>query len=540
LARKVGARQESVSRKLRALRDDDLVTASRSRGDKRRVRYSLTPQGEVELSRLRAFGEPENAPPPPSDDEAVEFLQSALKSAVTMRRRTNRLSDAVERLEVVLEQAEQRQAHKLSLEALAELATTLRQNRQTEDLRHALARMEAMALGTDDVEAELVLPAAAHLEYALGRLGDLGTEDPQGRADHLTAAISLYGQLAHRASAAEERAWLERRAWSVISLAGNLRKRSRFEDSLSYAAAAKRMFDEFEDPYGRSHCLFMFGFCLRLLGDFDEAWACLDEAYRLADANAFERARADSLMQMGEVRRCQGDVKEARMLLNEALGQADRLELLVTKAFAQSAMGAVEYQEERFADAFASLALAQKMFSRCKHVEGVALNGRRQATVARRLAGMKAGPTQRSVADLIAFAYRRYTNLNSPAGVAACEIEQGRLQMIRRHGHVSETIEKLKALLQANRQREILELDPWVPHVLNDFAREAEDDALVTQANEVLESAGKRLADRAAQGVERLTGVVDWGKLEDDGEGNALAAEMGSETRRIPGALALS
>ena len=540
LARRVGARKESVSRKLRVLRDDELVTAARNSGDKRQVRYSLTPQGEAELSRLRAFGVPEQAPPPPDHAEVVQFLRSALRSAIDMRRRTNRLSDAVERLEVVFEQAEQYRAPEVSLEALTELATTLRQDRRTEELQHALDRLEAIALGTDGVKAELVLPAAAHLEYALGRLGDLGKEDVRGRANHMTAAISLYGQLAHSAEAGEEDAWLERRAWSVISLAGNLRKQSRFEDSLSYAAAAKRMFDDLDDPYGRSYCLFMFGFCLRLLGDFDEAWACLDEAYRLADANAFERARADSLMQMGEVRRCQGDVEEARMLLNDALGQADRLKLLVTKAFAQSAMGAVEYQEERFADAYASLALAQKMFTRCKHVEGVALNARRQATVARRLAGMKAGQSQRSVADLIAFAYKRYANLNSPAGIAACEVEQGRLQMIRRRGRVGEVIEKLKSLLHTNRQREILELDPWVPHVLDDFAREADDETLAAQTSKVLETAGERLADRAAQGVERLTGVVDWGRLEEDGEANALAAEMGGEARRVPGALALS
>lgn len=457
-----------------------------------------------------------------------------------MRRRVNRLQDAVDRLRVILEQAERIGDAELALEALAELATTLRQDRQAAELKSLLRRLDEIVLGGAGVGPELVLPAAAHLEYARGRLGDLGGVNVRSRADHLTSAVNLYDLLAQSADAvAPKRAdWRERKAWGIVSLAGNLRRQSDFEGALRRAALAMKIFDELEDPYGRSHCFFTFGFCMRLLGDYDEAWACLDEAYKIADANSFQRVRADSLMQMGEVRRCQGHAEEARMLLNEALGEADSLGLLVTQAFAQSAMGAVDYQERRFGDAQGALEIAQELFERCKHVEGIALNARRQAIAARALADR--GPGTRAVANLIRRAYTRYVQLHSPAGIAACEIEQGRLQMTRPRGQVAPVLKKLKKLLADNHKREILELDPWVPRVLRDFAGEVGDEQLQPRSEEILASARDKLADKAARGAKSVAEVIGHIQTEKDGKENVLAIEMGGEARRDEAEFALS
>lgn len=247
--------------------------------------------------------------------------------------------------------------------------------------------------------------------------------------------------------------WFRSQAWSVISLAGNLRKQTRLERALRLATIAKRSFDSLEDEYGQAQCLFMFGFCLRLLGEFREASACLDHAYRLAEDNCFERARADTLMQIGEVRRCLGDLDEAREFLNEALERADGMRLLVTQAFAQSTLGAVEFQKQEYAEAY---------------------------------------------------------------------------------GYP--VIERLKELLSSRGQCQILELDPWVPQLLNRFAQDAGDAGLVAQSETVLREAREILAERGTEGVERIAEVVDDIELEDEDEIDPRSAEMGGETRRDPSA----
>jgi DNA-binding MarR family transcriptional regulator len=539
LARGLHVSKESVSRKLRELRGAGLVEARKDLGDGRRLLYSLTAQGEAELSRHRAFGAVETPPSLPSDDEARQFLWSALGEAVAMRRQANRLEDAVDRFEAISVEARKIDADDIALEALAERATTLRQERQTTRVQQILRQLDQISLGVADVGPELVLPAAAHLEYARGRMGDLGREDIRGRAQHLTAAISLYGQLAQKAETPRAKAWSERRAWSVISLAGNLRKQSEFEAALKYAAVSMKLFAELDEPYGRSHCLFMFGFCLRLLGDFDKAWTCLDEAYGIADAHSFQRIRADALMQMGEVRRCQGQIEEARILLNDALDQADSLALLVTQAFAQSALGAVAYQDERFPEAESFLSVAQDLFEHCRHVEGVALNARRQATVARRLSDEGTGPGIRVAGNLLRRARSRYARLHRPAGIVACEVEQGRLRMSGDQRRVGEVVAKLRTLLENRHQRAIVELDPWVPRVLDDFARDLGDDGLAADAGRVLDSAKARLADKAAEGVKSVSAAIGRISSEKDGRGGGTAAEMGGETRRDASDLAL-
>ena len=165
------------------------------------------------------------------------------------------------------------------------------------------------------------------------------------RAKRLTSAATLYGQMAETPSYGSASEWRERQAWSIASLASNLRARSRLDRAMQEAACALRVFEDLENPYGRSHCYFQLGFCLRLLGDFDGAWIWLNEANALAAEHSFEPFRADAQMQLGEVLRCRGETEEARARLEESLARAENMGLSITQAFAQSALGAVPIEK---------------------------------------------------------------------------------------------------------------------------------------------------------------------------------------------------
>jgi DNA-binding MarR family transcriptional regulator len=544
LGKRLGSPAPSISRILKEFREAGLVVSEGDEADRRRSHYSLTAAGEVQLNKHTAFGAKEKPPPPLSGDQTVQLLRTALDRAVRIRREANRLGEAIARLRAVIREAEKIGARDIALEGMVELAKTLRQDRRPEEQEELWAaydeqvdRLNDIALGNDaDYGAELAVPAAAHLKYSLGRAGDRRGEDLPSREAHLTAACSLYGQLVSNSQMPVTANWLARQAWSVVSLAGNLRKQTQLEKALRLATMAKRSFDLLEDDYGRAHCLFMFGFCLRLLGEFREAWVCLERAYKIADIRSFERIRADTLMQMGEVKRCLGDLDEAREMLDDALGQADGMKLLVTQAFAQSALGAVEFQQEHLSQARDYLAGAESLFQGCQHVEGMALNARRQAAVAREIAVESSKPSYAAVERLIESAYEGYADLHSPAGIAACAIEEGRVRMLRKGGRVQPVVERLRALLADRSQREILELDPWVPQLLTRFAEDAGDEALLGQSEGVMATAQEKLAERGAQGVERVALVVEELVLEDEDEIAPSAAEMGGESRRDPSA----
>jgi tetratricopeptide (TPR) repeat protein len=542
LGKFVGARTESVSRKLAEMRDEGLVTAEKDGDDRRQIKYFLTPEGRSELGRHLAFGKAERVPPPPDREEAERFLREALAGAVAMRRRANKLQPAIDRLEKIYVQAETAGASGVALETLAELATTQRQDRQHRPFEQSLAILDRIALGTPDVDSELVFPAIAHLEYERGRAGELGEESAGAMARHLTAAISLFGQLTEHRANADTRSWRARRAWSVVSLAGNLRRQSQYEDSLRYAASALRMFDELDDRYGSAQCWFLFGFCLRLLRRFDEAWSCLEQAHKIAadPNNSFERARSSCLMQMGEVRRCQGHAEEAKALLGDAFELADSMDLLVTQAFATSALGAVEFQQKDFEHAQTTLESAQEIFNRCKHQEGIALNARRQATVARHLSGLGVKPNTPKVKALIRLAEGNYKLMDSPAGVAACEIERGWMRKLSPScGKVEPVIKRLSHILEDNQQRRSLKLDAWLPGVLNDFAKEV-DGELAKKATKVYSAAKRQLEENGVQGVESVSEVTGRIKTSHESQPTSLAIEMGGESRRKQEPLALT
>ncbi|HEY2055992.1 MAG TPA: tetratricopeptide repeat protein [Solirubrobacterales bacterium] len=539
LADHVDSTPQPTVRILKALLKDGLVEVSTDLSDRRLKFYEITAEGEVHLNRQRADGTRGPARPDLGREETLVFLERALDRAVEMRRGSNQLDESKDRFKAVIREAEKIEAHDLALKAMAELTKTLRQSREPDAADGVIDRLNAISLGAEPgYAASLALPAAAHYRYALGRLGDRRGDDLPARAEHLRAAFSIYQQLARSESGTETSAWLCQRAWSLVALATNLRKQTQLERALLYAVVAKRGFDEVEDEYGSATCWFMFGFCLRLLGEFGTALACFDRAHEISTRNAFDRVQANSLMQLGDVLRSQGNVVDARVLLNEALEQSDRMGLVITQAFAYSALGAVEFQEENFLEAGEFLSQAQGIFDRWDHTQGKALNSRRRATVARQIAITSSQRRYTYIEDWIETAFVSYQDLESPAGIAACQIENGRVQMLRKNGNVRPTVKKLAGLLSDRDSCKILELDPWVPKLLCSFAEEAQDASLVEVTHRVYEDAQDVLAQHADRSVQHLNlidgqtdGEHEWFRVGDE-SGNSSIAEMGGETRR--------
>jgi tetratricopeptide (TPR) repeat protein len=503
LAALTGAAKPSISRVLRSMLDDELVQIGEVEGDARRRLYALTREGEARLSRQRAFGGPAAPPEPPMLEERARFLAAAVRNAVRMRREANDLEGAADRLQIVRTRTQRFGLDELELEAIVELATTFRQGRHIEQMHALLGSLEDISLGRHpNGNPTLALPATAHREYTLGRLPEQhGGSDADTRARHLDTAQSLYAQLAHSSRSEQASGWRIREAWSIVSLASNLRQRSHLEEALEKTVMAMSVFDELGDPYGQSHCLFMLGFCQRLMGDFDEASLRLSQAEKLASSHAYRRFQADALMQMGEVRRCQGEITEAQELLSEAFDRSERMNVVVTQAFAKSALGAVAYEQGRLPEAQTALEAADRLFEAARHGEGHALNDRRRAAVARRL-GLIQGRHQLHAARRFALkALERYVALRSPAGMAACEIETGRLELMTPGGHVDKQVAGLIERLDDTRQLNLLELDPWVPKVLVNFADEIGNLDLGERATELVRDGQRRLAAWTSKGV---------------------------------------
>jgi predicted transcriptional regulator len=538
LSRSVDASKEAVSRKLTEMRKAGLVSASKSGDDRRRATYSLTRAGRSELGRQLAFGE-QIPPSLPDVEERVAFLRESLAAAVAMRRRDNRLQDAIDRLEEILAQADELGADDLALETLAELATTQRQGRQKEERNKSLAVLEAIAMGRDQSPSRLVYPAIAHLEYERGKVSDLGPADPATQAHHLIASKTMFERLIETSLPSNTAYWRSRQAWSLVSLAHNYRDQSSFEGSLQYAAAGLQSFDELDDDYGRTQCWFLFGFCLRLLRRFDAAWSCLERAHSIASASnhSFERASAYCLVQMGEVRRCQNRISDARALLTEALDEAKRLDLPVARAFATSGLAAVSFQANDLEQAQITLRSAQRVFGRCKHLEGIALNARRQATVARHLSSEGVAPDEPEVKRLIRLSEKNYRSLGSPAGVAACEVERGWMRRLSPDcGDLEQVLDQLDGLLKE--ERGTLERDAWIPWVLDNFAQEVGRKVLAKEAREVYAQSERHLEEQGEAGVQRISAVDDDFSDNDEGKPSTKVIEMGGESRRKSALLA--
>jgi DNA-binding MarR family transcriptional regulator len=531
LVRELGASKEGISRLLTPLLQSALVEYGRIEGDKRRRLYRLTPDGERTLRRHLRYGAPDRLPAAPGHDQSVSLARVGLDNALRMRRQANRLDEAAGRMRIVLGHAQELGDNELLIDTMAELAATFRQARRYEELDVVLDELEQMTLGEHPSgDPALVLPAAAHREYELGRSREGGITNAAARARHLDAAQSLYCQLGRSAEPRRRAAWTQREGWSVLSLASNLRERSHFEQAVEKASWAMSRFQSIDDDYGQSRSLFVIGLCLRLMGDFRNAWTHLAQALTLAQDQTYERFQADTLLQMGDVRRCMGHIEPARLLLSEALDQAVRMDIPLMQAFALSSLGACAYQDADYELARAELNRAQALFKDCAHREGLALNTRRQAVVKYGLYQDAAASALSALKRVVGSAHRQYEDLRSPAGAAACDIQLGRVCLIV--GVSPERpIANLKQRLANPYQRDLIELDPWVPSYLLDFSKTAGDKALRASAKSMLTEGQRRRRAWYSQIIGPATGTdpikgVQKGVLEMGGESRHAASAV--------------
>ncbi len=530
LADRLGARKESVSRLLKTLRKEGLVEIHRVAGDRRQRRYALTVKGEVELRRHHAYGDPGPEPEQPGRDQATRFLHAALLHSVRIRRQDNDLAEAVDRQRKVLREARKIRDGELVLETMHELATTLRQQGEEAEVTALLDEFEEVALGRSEfADPSLPLQAMAHRSYALGRLRESEATGQASRANSLITALTHYCELAKGSPGESSQKWRERQAWSAYSLAASQRSASQLDDSVRTGTAALHLFEKIEDDYGRSHCLFLLGFCLRLLGDLDGASELFGDAHELASKGSYVRLQVDSLMQIGEVYRCRGQFDEAREALDESRKRASKLRLPVTEAFAYTALGAVAFDQYRWLEAQVELQRAEERFDQVHHWEGGALNSRRRSIAARFGFMEAAHGNLKKARQLNDAAFERYFKMRRPAGVVACSIERDRLRMCE--GLAPKTIGDLVDLIDNKApERSCLELDPWVPPLLVRFAEETEHEGLVSRAHQVLKSGEERLKESLRKAMKILGSEVS-------PHSQALPAaktnEMGAETREL-------
>ncbi len=524
----VGSDGSTINRLLKALTENGLVESEGVEGDKRLRLYRLTVEGELRLNEHRAFGDREAAPVAPDDETVRRFLRSAIRNAIKLRRQTNRLEDAAIRLQRVRREADKLGAFHITLDAMAELSTTFSRQRKFAEVEALVEEMRCIAAGEHaSKDPKLVLPAAAYYRHALGHMpvdrkyGSLGE-----KASHLDSAQSLFDEL-RVTEPKSELDWGSREAWSIFGLASNFRKRWSIDKAIATTGHAFRLFNELDDVYGRSRCLLMFGLCARLRWYFGNAALLLEEALAVASSNEFPRVQAEVLMQFGEVRRCQGDTRHARTMLEESLRITERMDLHPINALAQSALGAVACQEQRLDDARSALQRAEDRFINSGDLEGRALNARRQAVVYRRLADEGHSHYLTDAHAFVVVALESYKLLRSTAGEAASEIEQARITR-RKGGKAVQPIRNLLIRLRRTPERNNLELDPWVPKVLDNFAREMGDRDLEELAPLLLEASETRLIawtkEALAPAVDGNLKQVRHGRKHDGG-----AWEMGGE-----------
>ena len=488
LVTKLGTAQASTSRRLTQMLHDGLVTKERIDVDRRRRLYTVTREGRALLGRHRALSAPPQGPPKEVTlERRARYLRGALEGALKLRRQANRLDVAAERLRVVVDRADVIADQALAIDATAELVTTLRQSGDRKALEPLLGRLERVSVGQERGSGQTALPAFAHHAYALGRLKVRTDTELIAAQDHLRTAIIAYNQLAEVPPYGVPRDWESRQAWSIIGLGDNLRRRSHYEPAFAQTYDALKMFRAIDDPYGTARSLIQAGFCLRLMGSYPLAGRCLEAALRLAEEHQFERLRADALMHMGEVHRCLGHLEKAQDSLTEAIGRAEQMQLTTLQAFAQSALGAVACQRADLGEAKVVLARAQEMFEQIEHREGLALNERRNAVVARHMLVEGIGEAG-AVGALLGAVYKRYAKLRSPAGMAACDVEKGRLALFTQK-RFDRVVARLTGELDRTDSRGLIERDPCVPEVLAAFASAAKDPGLTERTDLVLANA---------------------------------------------------
>ena len=499
LVGRADAETASVSRALATLKKEGLVREHRDHRDGRRRIYGLTALGFRTLERHWAHGQRPQAPDPPGR-ETLPFLWRSLGRAVAARRFENQLSEAERRLRAIVAEAERLRSGDLAVQARRELLTTLRQQEDEQGFAIERAALNEIAGGSvASLGGSCILPANGELEYELGRLPEgLGGGQVLDRARHLVTALTIFSRLSFDPDREDRLSyWREREAWALVSLADNHRERSLFEDAVHLVSAALKGFKSLDDTYGSSRCEFLLGFCLRLQGNFSLAGEVLARAYEASCKYGFARFHADTLAQIGDVKRSLGQLDEARECLIEAVERAQYLVMPVTAGFANSALGATEFALGLEVEALGRFAKAQELLAARRHEQGLALNTRRQG-VAYRVSG-KSGHARAE--RCIAEATRRYTQLKSPAGVAASRVELGRL-MIDRGRDPEPASRHLMESLGEDEQRVLLKKDPWLPGMLRTFAGLSGDELLRAAAQKLVAARSEEDPNAASDGVE--------------------------------------
>ena len=170
LAVALGTAPETISRLLKKLEAEGLVSQRQDEQDGRRRIFSLTATGDHALNDHYAFGDPEPLPEPIDSSSVLDFLGDVVDLAVSERRHYSKLDDAKRRLDVVVREASRVGAQHVEVRARRELVTTLRQAELWDEMYPHLETLKSIAEARAGYEPGVVLTALAHHEYELGRI----------------------------------------------------------------------------------------------------------------------------------------------------------------------------------------------------------------------------------------------------------------------------------------------------------------------------------------------------------------------------------
>jgi tetratricopeptide (TPR) repeat protein len=477
-----------VSRVLTTLLESELVAFESDPNDGRIRHYRL--------STSDAVSEEGEVKPPSAAEEERQYLRLVIAAAVSARRSTNDLGYAVDRLERALEQATEVEANDLALIARRELVTTLRQAGRDAEVQPHLDALAEIAAGKVGVEADLVAPATACLDYELGRHDPLPTRQ---RLDHLTTAATVFARCDQLDEAHD---WAPREGWALLGSAELWRQQTNFGAAFDYAKRAESVFAAYGDTYGSAEATRMQGLCQRLRGNFSEAIAVLRRADDLAKVDSADRCRADVLLQLGDALRCTGELTAAAETLSEAAEIAGEIGRTRTFGFSLTALAAVRYASGELDQAWDYATKAEQQLA--SSPPGRALNARRQAVIARELAA-NGDPTKwdQSV-DFFRQSMAQYRTLQSPAGIAACLVGLGKVY--EKQGVPDPAIDDLVDVASSRAGRILIPIDPWIPNLMQQWAEESGD-----------------------PNVHR---VADWTYRSDEQPQSAAADEMAGEPRQ--------
>jgi len=489
LAKALDRRTTVVSRVLTSMLEAEQVAFKSDFNDGRIRHYCLS-------SPVTVSEDGEVAPLSAAEEER-QYLGLVIDAAVNARRRRNDLDYAADRLTRVLEQATNLYAYDLALIARAELAATLRQAGKLPELDTQLRVLAEIAAGKADFNPDLVAPAAACLNYELGRRDSL---PPRVRLDHLTTAATVFARCAQLDEAHD---WASRAGWALLASAEVWVEQTQFDAAFDRATQAESIFAAHGDTYGSAEATRVLGLCQRLRGNFSEAITVLERAGNLASAYSAERCRADVLLQLGDALRCAGDLKLAAETLTEAAEMARRMERTRTLGFSLTALAAVNYASGQLDQAWDLAAEAEQKLE--SSLPGHALNTRRRAVIARELA---VGGDQSKWDQSVNFFRRsiaQYQSLRSPAGIAACYVGLGK--GYQKRGTLGGVADGLVDIASTRAGRLLLPIDPWIPGLMRQWAEESGDPA-----------------------VRR---VADWTYRSDESPEIADVDEMAGEPRRV-------